>query len=533
MSVLQSTQEPPPDTDLFVIGGGINGCGIARDAAGRGMSVCLAEAADLAQATSSASTKLFHGGLRYLEYFDFRLVRESLIERDRLLRAMPHISRPMRFVLPCHDDMRFVGGTPAARLLGALLPWMRGRRPDWVIGLGLWMYDRLGGRGSLPRSIAVRLDNTPEGAPLGARFRRGFEYSDGWVDDARLVALCARDAAERGGRILTRSRVVAARREAGHWVVTVRGADGQTRDCRARALVNAAGPWVGEILHDVIHADSTEHVRLVRGSHIVTRRLYDHDKCYFLQGGDGRIIFVIPYEGDFTLIGTTEADHPDPDAAAVCTQEEQAYLCAFASEYFARPVTSDDIVWTYSGVRPLYDDGAASATAATRDYVLKLDEAAAPLLTVFGGKITTFRRLAENAVEKLGGHFPAMGPAWTAGASLPGGGFALGGCAALTGDLRRAYPFLDLPWAQRLVRAYGTDAFVMLGAARGAGDLGQDFGATLSACEVRWLMAHEFAVCAEDVLWRRSKLGLRMSAAQVRALEAWMRANGPGAGGVS
>jgi glycerol-3-phosphate dehydrogenase len=510
--------------DLFVIGGGINGCGIARDAAGRGLSVVLAEMGDLAQATSSASTKLFHGGLRYLEYFEFHLVRESLSERETLLRAMPHISWPMRFVLPYHPDMRFEGQTPAGRLLATFMPWMKGRRPAWMIRLGLFLYDNLGGRKILPGTRTVDLKADPAGAPLQPRFARAFEYSDCWVEDSRLVVLNARDAEARGARILTRARVVSAERGADLWRVTV-DRDGVPEVIAARVVVNAGGPWVEEVVRGTLRLNSSEHVRLVRGSHIVTRKLYDHDKCYFFQGEDGRIIFAIPYEQGFTLIGTTDQDHNlPPGEAVVCSETEMDYLCAFASRYFARPVTRDDIVWTYSGVRPLYDDGAKSATAATRDYVLSLDTAGAPLLNVFGGKITTYRRLAESALAKLAPLFPEAAAPWTAGVALPGGDFPVDGVAALTGKLRGDFPFLDAYWAGRLIRAYGTEAAVMLGGARSAADLGRSFGATLTETELRWLRRHEYARTAEDVIWRRSKLGLRLSAEEVAAIADFMAA---------
>lgn len=519
--------------DIFVIGGGVNGCGIARDAAGRGLSVTLAEMHDLASATSSASTKLFHGGLRYLEYFEIRLVHEALVERETLLRAMPHISWPMRFVLPYHRDMRFEGETPASRILSLAMPWMRGRRPAWLIRLGLFLYDRLGGRKILPGTKAIDLRRDPAGAALDPKFERAFEYSDCWVQDSRLVVLNARDAATRGARILTRARVVAAERGSDGWTVHIRHEDGRDEQIAARVVVNAGGPWVEDVLKNKLGQKSPAGVRLVRGSHIVTRRLYDHDKCYFFQGEDGRIIFAIPYEGDFTLIGTTDKDHHDDPAHPVCTEEEANYLCAFASRYFRQPVTRADVVWTYSGVRPLYDDGAKSATAATRDYVLSLDDRAAPLLSVFGGKITTYRRLAEHALEKLLPFVPGTGGGWTAGVPLPGGDFPVDGVARLTADLRARYPFLTAPWAQRMVRAYGTEVAAILGAARSLADLGRDFGATLTEAEVRWLMRHEFARCAEDVLWRRSKLGLRLGADEVAALERWMAAEGPVAGQVA
>ena len=513
-------------SDLFVIGGGINGCGIARDAAGRGLSVTLAEMNDLASATSSASTKLFHGGLRYLEYFEFRLVREALIERETLLKAMPHISWPMRFVLPYHAGMRFEAETPTSNLLRRVMPWMKGRRPAWLIRLGLFLYDNLGGRKLLPGTRTLSLTGTPEGAPLQAKFEHAYEYSDCWVEDARLVVLNARDAAARGARIMVRTEVLSAERDGALWRIAVRDRlTGARSEHSARMLVNAGGPWVGDIIRNTVRSNSTEGVRLVRGSHIVTRRLYDHDKCYFFQGTDGRIIFAIPYEQDFTLIGTTDADHEDPSVRPVCTDEERDYLIDFANHYFERRIGPDDVVWTYSGVRPLYDDGASSATAATRDYTLKVDATGgAPLLNVFGGKITTYRRLAESAMERISAHFADLPGDWTAGVALPGGDFDLADKPALAEGLRRDFPFLTDRWAARLVRAYGTEARALLGRAGSAADLGPDFGATLTGAEVRWLVDREYARTAEDILWRRSKLGLRLDAAQVAALSDWMRA---------
>ena len=510
--------------DLFIIGGGINGCGIARDAVGRGFSVELAEMHDLASATSSASTKLFHGGLRYLEYWELRLVREALIERETLLRAMPHIAWPMRFVLPYASDMRFEGDTPTSKLLGLTMPWMKGRRPAWLIRLGLFMYDNLGGRKILKGTTSLKLAGTAEGAPLQDRFKHAFEYSDCWIEDSRLVALNARDAADRGATISTRTKVVAADQIDGVWHVTLEPQDGPQRVVRARMLVNAGGPWVEDVLRKTVRVNATEGVRLVRGSHVVTRKLYDHDKCYFFQGEDGRIIFTIPYETDYTLIGTTDAEHADLGQKPECTPEERAYLIRFASSYLKTPVTDSDIVWSYSGVRPLYDDGASSATAATREYVLTLDRSTgAPLLNVFGGKITTYRRLAEKALEHIGQVFPQTPGPWTAGVPLAGGDFPVDGAADLKLEITRRYPFVDARWSDRLVKAYGSEAFDMLGDAATSADLGRDFGATLTEREVVWLMTHEFARRAEDVVWRRSKLGLRMTPDQIEALDAWMQ----------
>ncbi|SFA52834.1 homodimeric glycerol 3-phosphate dehydrogenase (quinone) [Paracoccus halophilus] len=508
--------------DLFIIGGGINGCGIARDAAGRGLSVTLAEMGDLAQGTSSASTKLFHGGLRYLEYFEFRLVREALKERETLLAAMPHISWPMRFVLPYSPDMRFESDTPTSRLLGLVMPWMKGRRPAWLIRLGLFLYDNLGGRRILPGTKRLDLARDPLAAPLKPGFRLGWEYSDCWVQDSRLVVLNARDAAARGATILTRTRVTHAERAGDLWQVTTEGPDGP-QSHRARALVNAGGPWVEDVIRNVAHIQSAEGVRLVRGSHIVVPRLYDHDRCYFFQGTDGRIIFAIPYEQDFTLIGTTDMDHQGAPGAARCSDEERDYLCAFASRYFAQPVTPDQVVWTYSGVRPLYNDGAKSATAATRDYVLSLDDRGPPLLNVFGGKITTYRRLAESAMARLARFFPQCGGDWTAGVALPGGDFPVDGVAALIARLQADYPFLSPRLSRRLVRTYGTDAHALLAGAKGMADLGRDFGAGLTGTEVRWLMDREYARSAEDILWRRTKLGLHMDEEQARELDRFVK----------
>ncbi|QUS34806.1 glycerol-3-phosphate dehydrogenase [Falsirhodobacter algicola] len=504
--------------DIFIIGGGVNGTGIARDAAGRGLSVVLAEQGDLAQATSSASTKLFHGGLRYLEYFEFHLVREALRERETLLVAMPHISWPMRFVLPYSPEMRFEGATPTSKLLSTVMPWMKGRRPAWLIRLGLFLYDNLGGRKILPGTRKVDLAADAAGAPLQDRFAFAYEYSDCWVEDARLVSLNARDAGIRGATILTRTKVIEARREGDLWRVET-----EAGTWHARALVNAGGPWVERVVKDTAHVATKEGIRLVRGSHIVVPKLYDHDRAYFFQGEDGRIIFAIPYETDFTLIGTTDQDHKGDPAHPVCTPEEQDYLCAFASGYFKVPVTRDQVVWTYSGVRPLYDDGASAAQSATREYVLSLDSDGPPILSVFGGKITTYRRLAENALAKLAPFFPKAGGEWTARAPLPGGDFPHDQVAALRERLRAEHPFLTPAWAARLIRAYGTDAWPLLDGARDAAALGQDFGATLTEAEVRWLMRHEHARSAEDVVWRRSKLGLRLTEEEVAALDRFMK----------
>jgi glycerol-3-phosphate dehydrogenase len=496
----------PARVDIAVIGGGVNGCGIARDAAGRGLTVALCEQGDLAQGTSSASTKLLHGGLRYLEYYEFRLVREALIEREVLLRAMPHIARPLRFVLPLHS----------------------GLRSAWLLRLGLVVYDNLGRGRTLPGTRTLDLRRDAAGEPLKPGFARAFEYSDGWVDDARLVVLNARDAAARGATILTRTRFERAERDGGGWRLRLTdAASGEARELHAAAVVNAAGPWVAEVLRGGFGVeDGADRVRLVRGSHIVTRRLFAHERAYILQQPDGRIVFAIPYEDDFTLIGTTDVEHDGPPGIAKCTEAERTYLLTAVSAYFARPVRDDDIVHSYAGVRPLYNDGAKSATAATRDYVLRLrhDGGAAPALDIFGGKITTYRRLAEAALDKLRPHIPGMGGAWTAGAPLPGGDLPPGGPAALAAGLRRDHPFLDQAWAGRLARSYGTDAAKLLAGARAAEDLGRRFGWNLTEREVRWMCDREWARTAEDVLWRRSKLGLRLTPAEAARLDAWMRA---------
>ncbi len=514
-----------PDYDLLIIGGGINGCGIARDAAGRGLTVCLSEMNDLGSATSASSTKLFHGGLRYLEYFEFRLVREALIERENLLRAMPHISWPMRFVLPYHHSMRFDTSTPTSKLLGWVMPWMKGRRPAWLIRLGLFLYDHLGGRKVLPATSSIALRSALEGQGLKPKFEKAYEYSDCWVEDSRLVVLNARDAERRGADIRTRSKVVGAEVIDGHWHVDMQDTTtGAKTTVSAKMVVNAGGPWVGELLRQTLRSNSKDDVRLVRGSHIVTKKLFDHDKCYFFQGTDGRIIFAIPYETDFTLIGTTDQDHDEPSTRPECSPEERDYLIAFINEYLADPIGVDDVVWSYSGVRPLYDDGASSATAATRDYVLRLETSrGAPALNVFGGKITTYRCLAESALEEIEAVMPVAEKPWTAGVALPGGDFDVSGVDRLVADAKQRFSFLTDRWALRLVRAYGTEVAEALANAEDRAALGKDFGADLFQVEVEWLMKNEYAQSAEDVVWRRSKLGLRLSHTQISVLDEWMK----------
>lgn len=494
---------PAEPFDLAIIGGGVNGCGIARDAAGRGASVVLFEQNDLASATSSASTKLIHGGLRYLEHYEFRLVREALMEREVLWRLAPHIIWPLRFVLPHHA----------------------GLRPAWLLRLGLFLYDHIGGRKLLPPTRTLDLGQEPSGKPLKDSHAKAFEYSDCWVEDSRLVALNAADAAARGAEIHTGAKVVSADRENGQWRIVVDHGD-RREAVLAKALLNAAGPWVGNVLNGIVRSNTKATVRMVQGSHIVVRKLYEHDRCYIFQNSDGRIVFAIPYERDFTLIGTTDRDYHGDPAAAAATPEEIDYLCAAASEYFREPVTRDNVVWTYSGVRPLYDDGASKAQEATRDYVLTLDapDGEAPLLSAFGGKITTYRRLAEAAIEKLGPHANwARQPSWTKEGTLPGGDFRVTGFNALVEAIGARHPWLARATITRLVRAYGTRTDQILTGATAIADLGRHFGADLYEREVRYLMQAEFARRGDDVLWRRTKLGLRLSESQRQALDEFMR----------
>jgi glycerol-3-phosphate dehydrogenase len=500
--------------DLAIVGGGINGCGIARDAAGRGNSVFLCEMNDLASGTSSWSTKLVHGGLRYLEYYEFRLVREALIEREILWQIAPHIIRPLRFVLPHHN----------------------GLRPAWLLRLGLFLYDHIGGRHLLPPTRSVDLAHDEVGKPLVPhRFVRGFEYSDCFVDDARLVVLTARDAADRGAEIRTRSRAVDIRQADGIWHVTVENTlDSERSTIKARALVNAGGPWVEQVLASGAGVNARAKVRLVQGSHIVVPKLYAHDRAYMFQNSDGRIVFAIPYQDDFTLIGTTDRDFVGDPSKVKASTEEIKYLCDSVSEYLAKQVRPEDVVWTYAGVRPLYDDGASEAKAATRDYVFELDTpGGVPLLSIYGGKITTYRRLAEEALERLSPYLRTATPreelkareGWTAKSPLPGGDIDVSAIAGLAAELKRNYPFLETAHANRLAHAYGTRAAKWLGGAKSLADLGQAFGATLTESEVRYLMSSEWACTAEDIVWRRSKLGLRLSPAEITGIDDWIKAH--------
>jgi glycerol-3-phosphate dehydrogenase len=484
--------------DLAIIGGGVNGCGIARDAAGRGAKVLLLERGDLAQGTSSASTKLIHGGLRYLEHYEFALVRESLSERERLWTIAPHIVWPLRFVLP----------------------HVQGLRPRWLLRLGLFLYDHIGGRKALPATQTVNLGKHPAGKPLKPGFKTGFVYSDCWVDDARLVVLNARDAADRGATVLTRTEVLKLERVDDHWQIeTSQGS------FNARAVVNAAGPSVLDLLARA--GQPTERkMRLVRGSHIVVPHLFAHDYAYFFQLADGRIFFAIPYEHQFTLIGTTDRDHHGVLDHVEASDEEVAYLCEGANHYFAMAITPADVVWSYAGVRPLVDDHSGKPEAATRGYSFELDcgdEGEPPLLSIFGGKITTYRHLAAEAVEVLKPHLPALaGEDWTATQPLPGGDFPKLGAPALKARFTRDYPFLEPQWIERIVRSYGTLAQTWLGKARSLDDLGTHFGHGLTEAELDYLVAHEWARTEEDVLWRRSKLGLLFDAAQAAALAGYL-----------
>ncbi|MEM0977434.1 MAG: glycerol-3-phosphate dehydrogenase [Pseudomonadota bacterium] len=494
------------NVDVLIIGGGVNGAGIARDLAGRGLSVRLCEKGDLGGATSSNSTKLFHGGLRYLEFFEFKMVREALLEREYLLKAMPHISWPLRFVLPVDELMVHPNARSAtSRVLRWTLPWLRGKRPAWVIRTGLFLYDLLASNSSLPRTKRVDLKSGAEGDVLKSKFTSGLEYSDGWVDDARLVIANCRAAEAAGAQICPRTAVVNATVSGDLWDVSL--ADGER--LRARLIVNAAGPWVSETLRKTFGVNDPKKMRLVRGSHIVTPKLYDHDKAYFLQQPDGRIIFAIPYEDEFTLIGTTEVDHNDDPRTAKCSPAERTYLLDAVNLYFRQAVSEDDIVWTYSGVRPLVEEATETVTSTSRDYELFMSqEIGAPLLNVFGGKITTYRHLAEEAGNMICLQFRHPIPPWTRGVRLPGGDFEREDVDTLERQLRTQYPFLNADWAKRLMRMYGTDAWDLLGDAASLEDLGKQFGATLTEREVAWMRDREWAKTAEDVLWRRSKLGL-------------------------
>jgi glycerol-3-phosphate dehydrogenase len=487
------------DFDLAIIGGGINGAGIARDAAGRGLRVLLVEQNDLASGTSSASTKLIHGGLRYLEHFAFRLVREALKEREVLLRMAPHIIRPLRFTLPPHEA----------------------GRSSFMLRLGLFIYDHLGGRKLLPPTRTIDLTHHIAGVPLKRRYKYGFQYSDCFVDDARLVVLNALDAAERGASIRTRTKAVRAERS-DIWRLVI-NARGKREAVTARALVNAAGPWVGEVGEMTLRQAGPSRARLVKGSHIVVKRMFDHDSAYIFQNPDGRVVFAIPFQSDFTLIGTTDEDFKGDVNTIAASRDEIRYLCEAVMEYFRQPVTPDEVIWSFAGIRALHDDGSSRPEDTTRDYYLDLDKryGEAPLLTVFGGKITTYRRLSEQAMQMLSPFF-AAGPAFTAREPLPGGNFAWDGIDALIARTRERWPFLSQAHATRLAHAYGTRLDDIMGEATSFEDLGEHFGADLTAREVRYLMDREWALDAEDILWRRTKLGLKLSATESSNLARFM-----------
>ena len=490
--------------DLLVVGGGINGAGIARDAAGRGLRVLLCEQDDLASHTSSASTHLIHGGLRYLEYGELRLVRKALEEREVLLQAAPHVIWPLRFVLPQDSNLR----------------------PAWMIRLGLFLYDHLAARRRLPGSEGLDLRRHVTGAPLDARLRRGFAYSDAWVEDARLVVLNAVDAAERGATVLTRTRLESARRDGSAWRATLRPAEAAPFEVAARAIVNAAGPWVGSVLDRVLHRDASRHLRLVKGSHVVVPRLFDHDYAYLFQNPDGRILFAIPFERAFTLLGTTDLEYRGDPGQVAIEDEEVRYLCAMAGRYFRQPVDPGSVVASFSGVRPLLDDAAGNPASVTRDYSLEVDDEPPPLLTVFGGKITTYRRLAEEAVGKL---LPLLGSGdlrpWTDAVPLPGGDMPGADFDLYLGRLRADTPWLPPALAHRLARAYGSRTAALLGPARALADLGEPVLPGLFEAEIDWLRRHEFARTADDILWRRSRLALHLPRDASIRLDAWLAAH--------
>jgi glycerol-3-phosphate dehydrogenase len=494
---------PTRDFDVFIIGGGINGAGIARDASGRGFSVCLCDAGDFGGGTSSASTKLVHGGLRYLEHFEFRLVREALIEREILWQMAPHIIWPLRFILPHH----------------------KGLRPAWLLRLGLFLYDHLGGRKLLPATSTINLTKDIAGKSLKPEFKKAFEYSDCWVEDSRLVILNLQDAQVKGADIRPRTSAQKAQFKNGKWQIEL--ADkitGEREHITASVIINATGPWVDEVMKNVFGKNDSKNVRLVRGSHIVIKRKYQHDRAYIFQNSDERIIFAIPYENDYTLIGTTDAEQKDIFEQPKISQREIDYLCDMASEYFKEPVSQEDVVWTYSGVRPLYDDGASKAQEATRDYVIRQEETLGDgsLFNIFGGKITTFRRLAESVLEEIEDRLGKRKAKWTAGAVYSGGDFATDGYYDLVAQYTKQYPFIETELMQRLVRLYGTNTLKILKGAEDIKDLGVDFGEGLYQCEVEYLMKHEWVFEASDILYRRTKLGIRMTKAQSNKLAAWI-----------
>ena len=488
--------------DIAILGGGINGTGIARDAAGRGLSVFLCEQNDLASGTSSASTKLIHGGLRYLEYYEFRLVREALREREVLLRAAPHIIWPLRFILPHHQ----------------------GLRPSWLIRLGLFLYDHIGGRERLPGTSTINLGSDEAGTVLQGDFTKGFEYSDCWVMDSRLVVLNAMDAAAHGASINTQTICLGAKRHDGLWHVLVQNADGKKYTVQAKVLINATGPWLDTMLTSISHKKTSEHIRMVKGSHIIVSQLFAHKKAYIFQNRDGRIIFAIPYENDFTLIGTTDVDFQGKPDSATISEEETTYLCNAANEYFTTQITPKNVVHTFSGIRPLFDDGKNEAKAATRDYTLKIDDDSgkAPLLSIYGGKITTYRKLAESVLAKITPYLPHIGKKWTENAHLPGGDFLPENFDNEVLRLRQECRILTPKLARRLLRTYGSIAFKLCTPLQKTEDFGQHFGHELYEFEVRYLLQHEWAKTRDDILLRRTNLGLYFSKTEKSNLELWL-----------
>ena len=486
-----------PVLDLFIVGGGINGTGIANDAAGRGLTVSLCEQGDLGSATSSASSKLIHGGLRYLEHREFRLVREALREREVLLSKAPHIVWPLRFILPHQPRLR----------------------PAWMIRAGLFLYDHLSKRGSLQRSRSLRL---PVDGPLKASFKRGFEYSDCWVDDARLVILNALQAHQQGAEILPRTRCIAARQEGDHWAISLEDRrSGETSIRHARVLVNAAGPWVESFIRRESARQSRYGIRMIQGSHLIVPRLNHDERAYILQHDDGRIVFVLPYQQEFSLVGTTDKRYQGDPSHVAASEEEIDYLLEVVNQHFKRQLERGDVVATYSGVRPLCDDESADPSAMTRDYTLELDdEGVAPLLSVFGGKITTYRKLSEAALDMLSPHLPQMGAAWTAMYPLPGGDIV--SQERFTQDLLRQFPFLDTAQAERYAASYGSLSLGFLNDKRVASELGETLGAGLTSAEVDYLIEHEWAQSVEDILWRRTKLGFRLTPAQIDRLTRYL-----------
>lgn len=497
------TASPARIYDLLIVGGGVNGAGIARDAVGRGASVLLVEQDDLASYTSSSSTKLIHGGLRYLEYYEFRLVREALMERERLLKMAPHIMWPLRFVLP-HSKLV---------------------RPAWMLKAGLFLYDHLASNMTLPKSRGIDFRTHSSGAALKPEYTKGFVYSDGWVQDSRLVVLNAMDAAERGADVRTRTRLIAASRANGVWEATLEDrATGKTTTVRAKALVNAAGPWVARLLADTLKIPNSKSVRLVKGSHIIVPRVYEGPQAYIFQNPDKRIVFAIPYEQKFTLIGTTDIPWKQKPGKVEIAPDEVTYLCESVNRYLNVQVKESDVVWSYAGLRPLYDDASANASAVTRDYVLDLDtQDGAPLLSIFGGKITTYRKLAEHALEKLAPVLPAVGgQSWTAQEVLPGGDLGDGGFDQALARLRRTAPWLPEGLAWRLMRNYGSRTYEIIGEANSMQDMGEVLGGDLTSREVDYLISREWARTAEDVLWRRSKLGLHLNDAEKAKVEAYV-----------